>query len=380
MLVHRRDPYGAEVSREIQVAYYGHALDTAGADRGRDEQRFAYPVYVVFFLAPTVEMSFEQMQAMMRWVLALLMVASVLLWVRALRWRPPVVVTLTILIFELSSPTMVQALRLQQLAVLVAFFLTSCAVLISRGKLFWAGCFLACATIKPQLAVLPVIWMLIWVVGHWHKRQRLAWGFGGTLALLMGVGQYILPGWFGEFLQGLVEYRHYAGMSSLLDTYLTPAMARPVGAIALIALLVWCWSWRRDSAEEEAFFLRWALVSAVAILVLPPLLPPFNQVLLLPGVLILIRKWNSLWNSHGAVRAVFRLAAGAALLPWVGASIFGALSLLAPAAQLRRVWNVPLMAGLLLPPVVVALLIFVLRASPASLPRGRLDLRVPELG
>ena len=38
--------------------------------------------------------------------------------------------------------------------------------------------------------------------------------------------------------------------------------------------------------------------------------------------------------------------------------------------------------NLLLPPVVVALLIFVLRASPASLPprRGRLDPRVPELG
>jgi len=50
LLLHHRDPYGAEVSREIQVAYYGHALETAGADHGRDEQRFAYPVYVVFFL------------------------------------------------------------------------------------------------------------------------------------------------------------------------------------------------------------------------------------------------------------------------------------------------------------------------------------------
>src|SRR5277367_6551570 len=39
LLLHHRDPYSTEVSREIQVAYYGHALDTAGEDRGQDEQR-----------------------------------------------------------------------------------------------------------------------------------------------------------------------------------------------------------------------------------------------------------------------------------------------------------------------------------------------------
>src|SRR5216684_9166755 len=54
LLMHGRDPYSAEISQEIQTVYYGHPLDTAGADRGKDEQRFAYPLYVVFFLAPTV--------------------------------------------------------------------------------------------------------------------------------------------------------------------------------------------------------------------------------------------------------------------------------------------------------------------------------------
>jgi len=34
LLLHHRDPYGAEVSREIQVAYYGHALDTAARITG----------------------------------------------------------------------------------------------------------------------------------------------------------------------------------------------------------------------------------------------------------------------------------------------------------------------------------------------------------
>src|SRR5882757_6668741 len=121
LLLHHRDPYSLEVSREIQVAYYGHPLDTAGADRGRDEQRFAYPVYVVFFLAPTINLPFSQTQAVVRWALAFLAAASVLLWLRALRWRPPALVTVALIALTVSSPPMVQALRLQQLAVLVAF-------------------------------------------------------------------------------------------------------------------------------------------------------------------------------------------------------------------------------------------------------------------
>src|SRR5882724_11316097 len=87
LLLHHRDPYSPEISREIQGAYYGHPFDTSGADRGRDQQRFAYPVYVVFFLAPTIELPFSPTQSVVRWSLALLGAAGVLLWLRTLHWQ-----------------------------------------------------------------------------------------------------------------------------------------------------------------------------------------------------------------------------------------------------------------------------------------------------
>src|SRR6476646_4193301 len=56
LLLHGRNPYSTEVSSEIQVAFYGHAIHQ-DYDREKhpvvDEQRFAYPVYAVFILAPT---------------------------------------------------------------------------------------------------------------------------------------------------------------------------------------------------------------------------------------------------------------------------------------------------------------------------------------
>src|SRR5450759_4460908 len=51
LLLNGRDPYGPDVTREIQQGYYGRPLDPARPGDPKD-QRFAYPVYVVFCLAP----------------------------------------------------------------------------------------------------------------------------------------------------------------------------------------------------------------------------------------------------------------------------------------------------------------------------------------
>ena len=59
LLQHGRNPYSAEITREIQQGYYGRPLDPARADDPKDQQGFAYPVYVVFLLAPTVDLPFR---------------------------------------------------------------------------------------------------------------------------------------------------------------------------------------------------------------------------------------------------------------------------------------------------------------------------------
>src|ERR1700728_2468522 len=54
LLLHHRDPYSPEVTREIQIGYYGRQLNPARLSDPKDQQGFAYPVYVVFLLAPTI--------------------------------------------------------------------------------------------------------------------------------------------------------------------------------------------------------------------------------------------------------------------------------------------------------------------------------------
>jgi hypothetical protein len=367
LLLHHRDPYSLEVSREIQVAYYGHPLDTAGADRGRDEQRFAYPVYVVFFLAPTIDLPFSRAQAVVRWTLAFLAATSVLLWLLALRWRPPALVTVALIALTVSSPPMMYALRLQQLAVFVAFSLAGCMALLSRGRLFWAGCLLACATVKPQLALMPVLWFLIWATGDWKQRRRLALGFAAALGLLVAAGEAILPAWLPEFVRGLIAYGQYVKVSSLLDLYLTQGMAKPVAAILLGGILILCYRWRKTPVRHPGFFFLMALVLTVMVIALP-VLPPFNQVLLLPGLLGLIAKWSTLWNRGGPVRAACCVGAALLLSCWLLGSLLAVLHMAAPRVALGGTWTWPFLISYLIPPIVMGLLLAVLQDIPDPRP------------
>src|SRR5215469_5602313 len=40
LLLHHRDPYSAEITREIQVGYYGRQLDESRAEDPKDQQAF----------------------------------------------------------------------------------------------------------------------------------------------------------------------------------------------------------------------------------------------------------------------------------------------------------------------------------------------------
>src|SRR5581483_7718656 len=87
LLLKHQDPYSDEVTREIQLGYYGKVLDPNRPDDPKDEQRFAYPVYVAFLLAPTVKLPFSVVRSAFSWLLLLLTALTVPLWLKFLRWR-----------------------------------------------------------------------------------------------------------------------------------------------------------------------------------------------------------------------------------------------------------------------------------------------------
>ncbi len=352
LFVDGKNPYSAEVSHQIQIGFYGRPIEQS-YDKPQseiiDEQRFAYPIYVVFLLAPTIHLDFPQLQAWAPWVLGAFVAFGLLLWLDLLRWRPPAWIVLALVMFVLSSPQIAQGLRLRQLGLLAAFLLALAAWCAIRNQLSVAGFLLALSTIKPQMVALSVLWFLLWSLGDWKKRWTLPGGFVLGIGLMAGAGDLLVAGWVRYFLEGLEAYRRYFPTTSPLRLILGNWIGGIVSILAVVALLAYGWKQRRVTAVSSDFVQVLSLFFVTSLLVLP-LLTPYNQVLLLLPVLTLIRDWTSLprWAQAGLL-----LLAG---FPYVISAV-----LLIRRPQLDSMQRTPLLpsAILLVVPFFIAIVMFV---------------------
>ncbi len=288
LLLHGRNPYSAEITREIQRGYYGRPLDPTLPNDPKDQQGFAYPAYVVFLLAPTVKLPFDTLQTGFRWSLVLLAAGSVLLWLSLLRWRPSVGAAGILIALTLGWWPMVQGIKLQQLTLVVAGLLAACGACLAGGWLLLAGALLALATIKPQLTWPLVLWLLVWAASDWRSRRRFLFGFGFVMVLLLGGAQLLLPGWLGMFVEAIRRYHQYTQNQSVL-VWLFGSIAGHGLEVVSVGLCAFCiWPIRRESAASLAFGRAFSLVLALTVLVVP-MFAPYNQVLLMPAILALLQ-------------------------------------------------------------------------------------------
>jgi hypothetical protein len=356
LLLNHRDPYNPEVTREIQTGYYGRALCLNCPGDPTDQQGFAYPVYVVFLLAPLIHLPFPLVQAGFRYFLVILTAASVLLWLHALNWRPATATTAILVVLTLGSFPAVQGIELQQLSLVVSGMIAGCALLLAGDHLLLSGALLAFATIKPQLALPVVGWLILWAVSDLRRRIRFLGGFGLTMAILLAGAQYVLPGWIGRFSEAVSAYRQYTGgPRSLLDVLITPVWARMLTVLIVVALVGVCWLRRREPASGPAFGVISALVLAVTVVVIPTF-GPYNQLLLLPGVLLVVRDWRILWNRSILTRAACVIAGSVFFWPWLATLALTVASFVLPQPSVEQAWAMPLWTILYVPLVVLLLL------------------------
>jgi len=359
LLLRGRNPYGPEVSHEIQMAYYGRIVDQENPGAGHkiiDEQRFAYPVYVIFLMAPAMYASFAEVQRWAPAVLALLVALSVPMCLDVLDWRLRWQNLVAITLFTLSSPQIVQGLLHQQLAIVVGFLLFAGSWCVSRNYLASAGMLLACSTFKPQMALFPLCFFLVWGMGDWRKRWRMLAGFLAMLAALVGAGEFVLPGWIGYFIAGAEAYRKYFPTTSLLRVALGNALGEVLGGIIILALLLFAWRNRRALANSREFTNILAAFLMGTTLVFP-LLTPFNQVLLILPAMLLLRDWKALPRFS---RLIFIVSIS---WPWI---ISGVLLLFPP--RLDSPNQLPLLPSFLVLffPLFLPLLLMTRRSEPTS--------------
>jgi hypothetical protein len=367
LLLHRRNPYSREITLQIQEGYYGRQLDPGRPNDPKDQQGFAYPVYVVFLLAPLIRLPFDQVQGFFHWLLIVVTAGTVWLWSRGLRWRLPPVALITAGLLMIGNFPAVQGIRLQQLSLLVAALLAASLACAARGFLLCSGVLLALSTIKPQLAWLLTAWLLVWAFAELRGRRGLLWGFGLTMGLLLLGGELVLPGWWRMFLTALHEYRGYTNSESVLDQ-LVPWMfgGKILAAVAMAASAVLLWKLPGAPAKTEQFGRAISLVVALTVLVVP-MYAPYNQVLLLPAILVLVRDRKMFLSGPRGMRPLY--VGGSLVLGWQWAAslVLDGLYLFKSPAMALAAWSLPLFATFALPLLVFGLMMIDVQRSSREL-------------
>lgn len=325
LLLHRRNPYTQEVTREIQQGFYGRTIDPSQRGEPRNPEDFLFPAYVAFLLAPLLFLPFGAVQMVFPILLLLAALGSLPLWLRALRleWKREEILFTAVL--TLFSYPVVHAVYLQQITLAFAVLLAGSFALLARERYGPAGVLLGLATAKPQLAVFAAIWIIFWGFGDWRKRQVIVWAFIVTVAGLMSAAEFFLPGWMRMWLHLLPEYAGQVGPSGL-RLLVGQRLQILIAAGLVSSALFLFWSRRRAVPASPEF--RFALVLSLFLpTVLSPGTPMYNQVLLLPAVL-----WLSSQKGIGRTFAFSMLG-----LEWVTALAVSSVFLVA-----GRIWLVHL--------------------------------------
>lgn len=308
LLLEGRSPYSDSVTQQIQREMYGRL---ARADE--DQVAFAYPLYVVFIIAPLVLIPYAWAQAAWMALLTVSVIAGVAILTQATSLRP-LGLALLVLGVLISYPV-VRGIFLGQFA-LLSFGLVALAMLsIHSERDYLAGGLLVLATCKPQDVVLIVPLVLLWAARM--RRWRVWIGAGATAILLAGLSALFEPDWLTQFYRAIVLYPSYSRigppLENLIALFVPDTMVSVVfGLSALVLVLVMLWLWRGDlhkSWEDlRGTFDFTALVTTlVAIRIGTP-----DQILLLFAWL----SWFQKWWAEGKRLRILVTAVLLIVLPW----------------------------------------------------------------
>jgi hypothetical protein len=366
LLLNGRDPYSAEVSGEIQAGYYGRVLDPSRPNEPTDQQGFAYPVYVVFGLAPTIRMPFAFVQKGFFWMLLFLTAGSCAVWLRILRCSVSLSIQIALVALTLGNVAVMQGLKLQQISLLVVPLIAIATMLLTARRVtaiqfasnqlatkrhlanhipatyaVTAGILLAVATIKPQLVVLLLGWLGLWTLADWRRRHLWAVSFLSAMALLMAASEWYLPHWIPRFWHAVQEYERYTGAMSVISRLIGSPWSSLLEFLAFGALALACWRERRQPADSRAFALIVSLVLATTMLFVPGY-APYNQVLLIPALLLLVKDRRTIWQRSILNRLLFAITIGLVAWPSLSSTVLAALSFTVAQRVMERAWAVPL--------------------------------------
>jgi len=322
-LLNHRDPYDAEITQELQIGLFGRPLDARHPlDPSRRYREFAYPAFVDLLFWPLAYLPFPIVRVLLAISLPIITAGGLLLWLRAIDLRASPSLVALFLLLTLCNYPILEALFAEQLGLVVGFALAASIAALTAGKYRTAGVLFGLTTIKPQMVVLLISFLLLWSAAKWRERRRLAESFAATQALLCCSALLVWPQWIQQWVRVLFGYRDYSGAPLVIDILgprfgpiIGPAI---IGGMIGVSLAV-AWRVRKYSVVCQEFRLAVGLLLAVTVVAILPGQAVYDHILLLPGILLAVGSWHRLLPSQTLIRRLTAIASAALSWQWIAA-------------------------------------------------------------
>src|SRR5262249_10285141 len=156
----------------------------------------------------------------------------------------------TIALLTLFNYPVLEALFALQPGLIVGFLLAAVLYAMQRNQPLLAGILLALTTIKPQMTLLAIFYLLLWSMARWREQRRLAIGFAAILSILLATSLLIWPHWTSSWMHVVLGYHKYA-TPPLVSELLRPSIGAGAGPVLIVALLIasGVLAWKYRNAE-----------------------------------------------------------------------------------------------------------------------------------
>jgi len=294
-------PYSDKVALEIQNFVFGRP-----AIEGENETRVVYPLYSALLFAPFALIG-DYILARVAWMifLEISLIVTAFMGLKLFEWKPKLSILGFYYLFSILWYHAFRSLINGNAVILVSLMLTGTLYAIKTKKDKAAGFLLAFSTIKPNLVILVITFILIWCL--YQKRiQVIIWFFGSMLVLTLG-GMLVIPNWILQNIWEILNYPAYNPAGSIAEVIgnWIPGMQSIIKwmiGICLGALLVYEWWIARK--QEFHWFLWTACITLLISQWIGIQTDPGNFIILFTPFVMVIAFLDKRWNKFGSVAVV----------------------------------------------------------------------------
>lgn len=302
-LLEGQSPYSDGTAVAIQTFAYGRP-----AQPGEHELRVAYPLYsIVVFVPFALIPDFNLARAAWMTLLELSLIGVSFLSIRLVDWRPNIGILAFFMVFSIFWYHGLRPLINGNAVILVALLFVGGLYAMKSGNDELAGVLFAFSTIKPQLAVVFLAYVVIWsaLQGRWRV---VIWTLTTTTILVLAAF-LLMPSWLLQNLREVMRYPGYNPPGTLGTAMLAllPGLGKRfpwfiTGILGLILLVEWFVSRSRSDFKP---FLWTSCLSLVISQWIGIQTDPGNFIILMPALALTLSLLEARWRWGKAFTLIF---------------------------------------------------------------------------